>query len=60
MIFVNQISASALLKDYEYKGYDVYVWIENGELKYFYLQTLEDYTITFLTYEDIKKYIDKK
>jgi hypothetical protein len=56
----NRTSFSAYLEDCDYKGYKTYIWIENMKIRYFYLQTPEDYTETFETLADLYDYIDNK
>jgi hypothetical protein len=53
-------SFSAYLEDCDHKGYKTYAWIENLTIRYFYLQTPEDYTKTFNTLSDLYDYIDRK
>ena len=56
----NRTSFSAYLEDCDYKGYKTYIWIENMKIRYFYLQTPEDYTKTFESLADLYDYIDNK
>lgn len=56
----NRQSFSAYLEDCDYNGYKIFAWIENNSIRYFYLQTREDYTKTFCTIPDIYNYIDNK
>jgi hypothetical protein len=56
----NRTSFSAYLEDCDYKGYKTYAWIENMKIRYFYLQTADDYTKTFDTLADLYDYIDNK
>jgi hypothetical protein len=51
---------SAYLEDCDYKGYKIYAWVENLNIRYFYLQTNEDYTKTFNTLSELYEYIDMK
>lgn len=53
-------SFSAYLEDCDYKGYKVYAWIEGLSIRYFYLQTEEDYTKTFNFISELYDYIDSK